>query len=1011
MQRIVSVSLAMFFIVMSVSINAANDVPYGVGDWDAEAFGNHRVVIEVTAGAGEVVAVEIPWRRRDREPEKKNLILVDAATGERIQDIFPVELSRERGRFIFRPVTTPGAYYLYYLKWVSEGSKNYPKVHYPGPDFTADKQWIKKYKLDSADAANKRWIRFTRASVREIQSIDSFNSFYPMEVIATAEETKILKDSHAGERYLLFPEDRRYPIRMNRDLPYRWIENGAADRFKGVALRGEFYSFQLGLWACDGEMSNLDVRFEDLKMENGAAIPSSELRCINTGGVDWTGKSFKKTIRVGQGNIQPLWCGVQVPEDAVPGIYSGRIYVAPEGLPARAVTLELDVKPQIIEAAGDNEPWRHSRLRWLDSEIALDNSVVAPFTPLVVQAGARSISCLGRKVMLGKNGLPQKIQSFFAEEMTHLTKEARDVLATPITFEIEGNDGRLAVGGGAQFRFVKQDSGLAAWESVGAVGEVSLRIRGEMEFDGTIEYHIDVSAARPLKVGDIRLKIPVKGNVARYMLGLGRKGGFCPETFDWKWDVKKNHDSVWIGDVNAGLQCSLKDENYSRPLNTNFYHLKPLKMPPSWYNDGQGGIRLDGAGDGTFVMTAFSGSRTIDADETLHFDFRLMITPFKTIDTDAQWNTRYFHRFEPLDKIVETGANTVNVHHATDINPFINYPFIRPGEMKAYIDEAHDRNLKVKIYYTVRELSNVAPELFALRSLGDEILSGGPGGGFSWLQEHVGEDYIAGWLVPDLKDAALINSGVSRWHNYYLEGLAWLVKNVGIDGLYIDDVAFDRTVMKRVRTILDSGGPGALIDLHSANQFNERDGFANSANLYMEHFPFINRLWFGEYFDYGSQPDFWMTEVAGIPFGLMGEMLQDGGNPWRGMVYGMTARLPWAGDPRPVWKIRDQFGMDRTRMIGYWVKNNPVKTGNENVLASVYTKEGAALAAIASWAGETAAVTLDIDWKRLGIKKRKAEIFAPGSEGFQPERSFAPGEQIPVEPGKGWLLIIREKKQ
>ena len=128
--------------------------------------------------------------------------------------------------------------------------------------------------------------------------------------------------------------------------------------------------------------------------------------------------------------------------------------------------------------------------------------------------------------------------------------------------------------------------------------------------------------------------------------------------------------------------------------------------------------------------------------------------------------------------------------------------------MKAYIDEAHAKGLKVKIYYTVRELSNRAPELFALRSLGDEILSTGPGGGFSWLQEHLVSDYIAAWFVPDLKDAAVINTGVSRWHNYYVEGLNWLVKNVGIDGLYIDDVAFDRTTMKRVRKVLDRGRPG-----------------------------------------------------------------------------------------------------------------------------------------------------------------------------------------------------------
>ena len=991
MKRRLGFLFLILFMMTNIPVNASSEIAYGVGDWDVEAFGNHRVVIEVERKA-EAVAVEIPWRRRDREPEKKNLILVDAATGKRIQDIFPVTVNREMAQLVFRPVTVPGTYYLYYMRWVSEGSKHYPKVHYPGPDYKADPQWLRKHRLGSAAQAMKRWKRFFKATVKEIQSIDKFNSFYPMEVIATASEVKDLLGRHKGAPYLVFPEDRQYPIRMTR------------------ALRGEFYSFQLGLWAIAGEIANLEVVFGDLKMADGVVIPASALRCFNTGGVDWTGKPFKKVCKVKQGRVQPLWCGVQVPKDAEAGVYSGALRIAPQGFPAFEVAVELEVKPQTIAVAGDDEPWRHSRLRWLDSTIALNNDVTAPFTALEVEEEANAVRCLGRRVVLGKNGLPAKIQSFFAEEMTHLAKKEREVLVAPLAFEIEGNDGLLESSVDSELRFVKRDAGLVSWEAMNRAGDVSMRVRGDMEFDGTVEYQVELTATEPVDVKDIRLRIPVKDDVARYMMGLGRKGGVRPESFDWTWDVKKNHDSVWVGDVNAGLQCSFKDKNYSRPLNTNFYHLKPLNMPPSWYNEGHGGVHIKDAGDNGYVISAFSGPRILEAGEVLHFDFRLLLTPFKPIDTEAQWSTRYFHRFEPLDKIVKTGANTVNVHHATDINPFINYPFIRPEEMKEYIDEAHDKNLKVKIYYTVRELSNIAAELFALRSLGDEVLSGGPGGGFSWLQEHVEEDYIAGWLVPALDDAALINSGVSRWHNYYLEGLAWLVKNVGIDGLYIDDVAFGRVVMKRVRKILDSGRPGALIDLHSANQYNVRDGFANSANLYMEHFPYINRLWFGEYFDYGSAPDFWMTEVAGIPFGLMGEMLQDGGNPWRGMVFGMTARLPWAGDPRPVWNIWNEFGMKNTRMIGFWVKDSPVETGNEDVLATVYAKEGRAMVALASWASEKAMVMLDIDWKRLGIKRSKAIIVAPGSEGFQPAETFAVDQPLPLEPGKGWLLVISEKK-
>jgi hypothetical protein len=220
-----------------------------------------------------------------------------------------------------------------------------------------------------------------------------------------------------------------------------------------------------------------------------------------------------------------------------------------------------------------------------------------------------------------------------------------------------------------------------------------------------------------------------------------------------------------------------------------------------------------------------------------------------------------------------------------------------------------------------------------------------------------------------------------------------------------------------VRKVLDRNRPGALIDLHSANQYNPRDGYASSANLYLEHFPFLNRLWFGEYFDYnGSGSDYWLVEMSGIPFGLMGEMLQDGGNPWRGMVFGMTSRLPWAGDPRPLWKVWDEFGIDAAEMVGWWVEANPVKTRNAEVPATSYVRRGdrkgskpSVLIALASWAKEPVDIRLSIDWKRLGLDPKKAVLSAPAIERFQPAAALNPGDAIRIDPGKGWLLILAER--
>jgi hypothetical protein len=249
---------------------------------------------------------------------------------------------------------------------------------------------------------------------------------------------------------------------------------------------------------------------------------------------------------------------------------------------------------------------------------------------------------------------------------------------------------------------------------------------------------------------------------------------------------------------------------------------------------------------------------------------------------------------------------------------------------------------------------------------------------------------------------------MSRWHNYYLEGLDWLVRNVGIDGLYIDDVAFDRTVMKRARKILDRRRPGSLIDLHSWNHFNGRAGYANCANLYMESLPYVDRVWFGEGFAYDKvAPDYWLVEISGIPFGVMGEMLQGGGNPRLGMVYGMTARLGWGGDPRGMWRFWDAFGMAAAEMIGYWDPACPVKTSDPDVLATVYRAEGKALVAIGSWADKPRNVKLTIDWKALGLKRSAVAVTAPKIDGFQDACTFARDEAIPVPPRGGWLLVLK----
>ena len=1006
MMRLRHLLCATMLVACAAAPLAAQSPGFAVADsaWDAETFGNHRAVVHVDA-AGRFVHVTVPWRRPDRNPEAKGVIVVAERGGVAIANVRRGAVTQTAGEFDFEPVAGAGRYYIYYLPFKSGGRSNYPNVTYLPVTPTADTAWM---------GALARAGAVPSATVERFESVDALNSFAPMEVIATPRELAALDAASAHEPFVVFPEDRMHSIRMRDQLPQRWVDRGATRTFADRARRGEFLAFQLGLWARE-PVSNVRVTFSDLR--NGAAvIPARALTSINEGGTNWDGARFAKRVDVAAGAVQALWCGVDVPLRAAPGTYTGTATVSADGVTGRAIALAITVGRDSVVAGGANEPEKLTRLQWLNSTIGQRNDVIAPYTPIVVTG--RTLSFLGRSLTLDASGLPARIETYFTPEMTGFSKTAQAVLSAPVRLDVTAAPGGGASGGAAGapaptrsgVRFVRREPGTVSWVATTDAGSYDVDVRGSLEFDGYLTYEIRLRAKRALALDDVQLAIPYAPSAATYAMGLGLKGQRRPATFDWSWDVaKKNQDGAWLGGVNAGLFFSLRAENYVRPLNTNFYLQKPLLLPPSWGNAGKGSISWREE-QGAVMVRAASGARALAAGDSLRFDVHFLVTPFHPLDTDGQWEHRFYHKFVPLDTVAAAGATVINIHHANALNPWINYPFIAHDTMKAYIDAAHRRGLNVKIYNTVRELSNHAYETFALRSLGHEIYSPGKGGGYAWLQEHLGDDYIAAWFVPELKDAAVVNSGMSRWHNYYVEGINWLVRNVGIDGLYLDDVAFDRTTMKRVKRVLVQQGRPGIVDLHSANQYNERDGFQNSAMLYLEHFPYLTRLWFGEYFDYEKSPaDFFLTEVSGIPFGLMGEMLQDGGNPWRGMVYGMTNRMPWSAnaDPRPLWMLWDRFGMKGSRMIGYWSPNVPVRTGRDDVKATVYRRNGRSLVAIASWAPGPVTVRLAVDWKALGIDAARATFEVPEVKGLQAARSIAPGDGIDLAPGKGILLIVR----
>lgn len=996
-------------------------IPYSptTGSWDPDIYGNHRAVVEVTdPEATDIVGVRIPWRRRDDRPQAKGLLLY-SRRGTAVHDYTVVESNNGFGDIVFYPCDGVGFYFVYFMPYEGTVKKPYPVVNYRAPDL-AETPWRRRHTGQTLTSVPEA--RFVA-----LESIDEFNRFTEMELTATPSEVERLYQAHTDRPFLVFAEPRTSPIRMLDRLPYAWATDGPSATLEQTARVGEYFVFQLGVHANHGELGNIEVSFGPLAdSAGGRVVRGAAACCFNTNGVAWDGTHFTKSVSVEAGAVQPLWCGIEIPADIDPGTYKMEIAVRAE-IPEAAeqrVKLTLEVEGPAIPRHGDDEPWRLSRLRWLNSTLGTEDSVVPPFTP--VRRDEHVLHVLGREIALGASGFPQQITSRFTDDVQSVEGDPLGILAGPIALSVtesgsaspEPNSEEPELGVTEPVRFTEEGESFVRWESSCRRGGLDFRVAGLLDFDGTIEYQVEVSTNDESVNAEVAMDVPFRSDTAQLMTGLGRKGGTVPDSFDWRWDRQFNQDSVWVGAVNGGLQLSLKDDGYSRPLNTNFYQLKPLVMPRSWANDGNGTIAMRRRGD-RYLLRCSSGPLTVSAGTPLRFDFRLAVTPFKPIDTARHFATRYYHAYVPHQDVLDAGANTINIHHASEINPYINYPFLRSDILGRYIAEAHERDLAVKLYYTVRELTTRAPELFALKSLGDEVFVDGPGGGHAWLQEHFKDHYIAAWYALAVRDTSVIDGILSRRHNFYVEGMNWLAENLSIDGVYIDDLGFGREIMKRVRRVLHRHRPQPMIDLHSANQYNERDGFASSTNLYLEHFAYLDRLWFGEYFDYNAPPDYWLVEMSGIPFGLMSEMLQDGGNPWRGMVFGMTGRMPRVETNVALWRFWDEHGLPESRMIGWWSQSSPAQVSNPQILATVYRGEREAVVAVAAWGTDTAEGTLTIDWEKLGADPQGATIDAPPIDGLQEAVAKAPvtivdnssvrmsEHPLRIDPGKGILFVLR----
>lgn len=840
-----------------------------------------------------------------------------------------------------------------------------------------------------------------QAELVAMQSRGEFQRFHPMLTVASRDEMDSLYERYADEQILFFPEDRRNVITMLDHLPQKWAVQGPADSFAGKAQPGEYYVYQVGVYGAMMGIEDIDVRCSDLVDGNTVTVvPEEDITCFNKGGVDPYGQYFDKVFAVGQGKVRPLWIGMRLPDDFI-GKLSGSITMTVSDDITKTIPVSIDVSGKVVPHSGDDDHWRMSRLRWLNKH-DMGNDVThvpAPYTPVQIQDD--TITILNRTITLNKQAFPvaiasNDVQLLAAPVQLIVDRNEDQTMWQPVSYEcIENNPSRVHV------------------RSIGQTDNIRMTSNVITEFDGTITCEVQLECDQKHTCEDISIIVPVRKELARYLVGFGHQGGKRPANVNWKWS-KAVDNGVWVGRVVAGLGMKLlgdSDKFFLRELDP--------KAFSSWYNDGQGGgwVREH---ENKVIITAYTGPTQIAPKRPLRLRFQLFVTPFKPLKR-THWDDRFTFTGE---------GNVYHYHHSAWENQWINYPFLTADRLAETARQRRVRGERVTYYFGTVEISNRASELFALRSLGDEMIDQSvdiftidPASqdvwkdaykGHPWLPEHMGYGYREDWHTTTHGEVDVgINTGIfnepTRYYNYWLNGVAWMKRHVGDAGLFNDSLYYPRSIVLRLARILSRDNPNYLLPAHCTD-FSRRD--TSAIVVYMGHLSLVTELIIGEVYDFRKGPEYWLIETSGLPFGLDNKYLPNPypDYPYRQMLFAATGcHSGFSPQIKAMFDFWDQWGIQDSEMIGWWDDHCPVRTSHDDILATVYRKGNKVLVVLASWADEDVDVLLTVDWKTLGVSPDSVKAVVPTIGTLQPERVLQLDGTISIAKSGGLIISIESQ--
>ncbi len=578
------------------------------------------------------------------------------------------------------PAPMATQYALYYMPYTDSGSQTglSLQAHYTAHTETADSEWLQKHNLSQSCLSDGCFRpHLPEALSVSLESETPFQSFVPMEVVATAASVAAMQTKHK-EPVQFFPTDRSNQIKMLDELPQIWADSGPSRLLAGTAAKGELFAFQVGVWNSAPVNLTLlpkDVSWTDLRSEY-AIISANATRCFNLGGVDYRGSTFEQPTTIPARGIGALWFGVDVPATMPAGNYTGTITVNLSEAGQQAVELKVSLVVQgvAIPNAGADDLWRMARLGWLDSRVGIDRNITAGFDALELE-GTMATLTGGRTIKVGSGTVGSKVQL-----IESIAVRTQPVVADGISFSVPGVEW---VAGGAP-GVVQQDNMSATIATVTRSSDGALELNSSVvvSFDGFVDVTFSLATKSDTKqLTNATMTLTIPEAASTFFMGLAQTGGNrsvrYPEGVQWHWSQNKGGENqLWAGSGTAGLRLKLKGSEFDweSPL-----HMQSdTTVPKSWGGDGATGVVTALPTNSGLEITASTGIVSVSPDAPVMFRFDLLITPTKQLDTPRHFRRDRYYQYGynghagPAE-IAGMGTEILNLHQGVDLNPYINY--------------------------------------------------------------------------------------------------------------------------------------------------------------------------------------------------------------------------------------------------------------------------------------------------------------------------------------------------